>query len=140
MLRLVRRPAYPGEFNHELIWPLGFLGTLVAGWAWFRTGWRLPDCLFMKWTGFPCLGCGGTRCARNLASFDLAQAFLFHPLLWTLVLLAATWSLWSAVWWVRRDPWRLRLAADEAGRTALRRGVLGLLFLNWLWQCHYLRA
>lgn len=140
MLHLVRRPAFPGEFNHELVWPLGFLGTLATVWAWFRTGWQLPGCLFMKWTGFPCLGCGGTRCARHLASCDFAQAFLFHPLLWTLVLFAAAWSLWSAIWWVRRDPWRLRLAADEAGWTALRRGFLGLLCLNWLWQCYYLRA
>jgi hypothetical protein len=140
VLRLVRRPAYPGELNHELVWPLAFLGLAGAGWAWFQTGWQLPACLFMKWTGFPCLGCGGTRCARQLASGDLAQAFLFHPLFALLVLGAVLWSSWSLVWWLRRDPLRLRLAADEAGARRLRRGVLVALLLNWLWQCHYLRA
>jgi hypothetical protein len=140
VLRLVRRPAYPGELNHELVWPLTFLGLGAAGWAWFQTGWQLPGCLFMKWTGWPCLGCGGTRCARQLASLDFAQGFLFHPLFALLVLGAALWTLWSAVWWLRRDPLRLRLAADEAGARRLRRGVLVALVLNWLWQCHYLRA
>ena len=140
MLRLIRRPAFPGELNHELVWPASSVAGAAFAWGWFLSGLRLPECVFMRLTGLPCLGCGGTRCARNLASFDFAQAFLFHPLLWTIILLAAAWSLWSAVWWVRRDPGRLRLAADEAGWTALRRGFLGLLCLNWLWQCYYLRA
>lgn len=140
MLRLIRRPAFPGELNHELVWPLGFLGSLAAGWAWFQAGWQLPGCLFMKWTSVPCLGCGGTRCARRLAALDPAGAFLYHPLFSLVVLGLALWTIWSAVWWVRRDPLRLRLAADEAGWTVCRRGFLGLLFLNWLWQCYYLRA
>jgi hypothetical protein len=140
VLRLVRRPAFPGELNHELVWPLVFLGALGAGWAWFQTGWQLPGCLFMKWTGFPCLGCGGTRCARHLASLDLTGAFLYHPLFFLVVLGGALWTLWSAVWWLRRDSLRLRLAVDESGWTWLRRGFLGALLLNWLWQCHYLRG
>lgn len=140
MLRLVRRPAFPGELNHELVWPLTFLGLASAGWAWFQTGWQLPGCLFMRWTGFPCLGCGGTRCARHLAAGDFAQAFLFHPLLALLVLGAGLWTLWSLVWWLRRDPLRWRLAVDEAGVRRLRRAFLVVLLLNWLWQCHYLRA
>ena len=140
MLRLVRRPAFPGELNHELVWPLGFLGALLAGWAWFQTGWQLPGCLFMKWTGFPCLGCGGTRCARHLAAADLGGAFLYHPLFSLVVLGGALWTLWAAVWWLRRDPLRLRLATDEAGRAWLRRGFIVALALNWFWQCHYLRA
>ena len=139
MLRLVRRPAYPGELNHELVWPLGFLGALATGWAWFQTGWQLPGCLFMKWTSFPCLGCGGTRCARHLASLDFTGAFLYHPLFSLVLLGFALWTLWSAVWWLRRDSLRLRLAADETGSTWLRRGFIGALALNWLWQCHYLR-
>lgn len=140
MLRLVRRPAFPGELNHELVWPLTFLGLAGAGWAWFQTGWQLPGCLFMRCTGFPCLGCGGTRCARHLAAGDFAQAFLFHPLLALLVLGAGLWTLWSLVWWLRRDPLRWRLAVDEAGVRRLRRAFLVVLLLNWLWQCHYLRA
>jgi hypothetical protein len=140
VLRLVRRPAFPGELNHELVWPLTFLGLAGAGWAWFQTGWQLPGCLFMRWTGLPCLGCGGTRCARHLAAGDFAQAFLFHPLLALLVLGAGLWTLWSLVWWLRRDPLRWRLAVDEAGVRRLRRAFLVVLLLNWLWQCHYLRA
>ncbi len=140
MIRFVRRPAFPRELNHELVWPLAFLGLGGAGWLWFRTGWQLPGCVFMRWTGWPCFGCGGTRCARHLAAGDVPQAFLFHPLFALVVLVAALWTLWSAVWWLRRDPLRLRLAADEAGWTRLRRGLLVALLLNWFWQCHYLRV
>jgi hypothetical protein len=140
VIRPVLRPAFPGELNHELVWPLGFLAAGGLGWAWFRTGWRLPDCLFLKWTGYPCLGCGGTRCARHLAAGDLAGAWPYHPLFWTAIVLLAAWTLWSAVWWLRGDPRRLRLAFDETGARWLRVGLGVALLANWLWQCHYLRA
>ena len=70
---------------------------------------------------------------------DFTGAFLYHPLFSLVMLGFALWTLWSAVWWLRRDSLRLRLAADETGSTWLRRGFIGALALNWLWQCHYLR-
>jgi len=39
------------------------------------------QCTFLKYTGFYCPGCGGTRCAGNLASGNLAAAFGHNALL-----------------------------------------------------------
>ena len=138
MLRLIRRPAFPGELNHELVWPAAFLVGAVFAWGWFLSGLQLPQCVFMRLTGLPCLGCGGTRCARNLVHLDFWQAFLFHPGFFLVVTLAALWSIHSAIFWLRRDPLRLRLVVDPAYSRRLRIAFVGLLVAHWAWQCYYL--
>jgi hypothetical protein len=138
VLRLIRRPAYPGELNHELVWPAAFLGGAVFAWGWFLSGLQLPQCLFMRVTGLPCLGCGGTRCARNLVHLDFGQAFLFHPGFFFLVTLAALWTLYSGVFWLRRDKRRLRLYIEPSADRPLRIAFVCVLVVHWAWQCYYL--
>lgn len=138
MLRLIRRPPYPGELRHELVWSATFLGGAAAAFLWFATGWSLPDCLLMKWTGLPCLGCGGTRSARCLVAFDPWQALLYHPGFTLTVLGLCLWTLYSAYVLVSRDPLRLRIAMDESGRSWLRRGLVAALLVHWVWQAFYL--
>ena len=138
MLRLIRRPAYPGELNHELVWPAAFLGGAVFAWGWFLSGLQLPQCIFMRVTGLPCLGCGGTRCARNLVHLDLEQAFLYHPGFFVIVTLAALWTTYAAVFWFRRDTLRLRLFVEPAHSRRVRIAFFALLVVHWAWQCYYL--
>ena len=138
MLRLIRRPAYPGELNHELVWPAVFVVGAAFAWGWFLSGLQLPQCIFMRVTGLPCLGCGGTRCARNLVNLDLGQAFLFHPGFFLLVTLAALWTVYSAIFWLRRDPLRLRLFIEPAYSRRVRIAFVALLVVHWAWQCYYL--
>lgn len=138
MLRLIRRPAYPGELNHELVWPAAFLSGALFAWAWFLSGLQLPQCVFMRVTGLPCLGCGGTRCARSLVHLDFGQAFLFHPGFSLVVMLAALWTIHSAVFWLRRDTLRLRLVVEPASSRRLRLAFVGVLIVHWAWQCYYL--
>ncbi len=138
MIRLIRRPAYPGELNHELVWPAAFLGGALFAWAWFQTGLQLPQCVFIRLTGLPCLGCGGTRCARNLVHLDLGQAFLYHPGFFLLVMLGAAWTAYSALFWLRRDTLRLRLYVDPSAARRVRFLVILLLAAHWAWQCYYL--
>jgi len=138
VLRLIRRPAYPGELNHELVWPAAFLGGAVFAWGWFLSGLQLPQCIFMRVTGLPCLGCGGTRCARNLVHLDFGQAFLFHPGFFLVVLAAALWTIYSAIFWLRRDPLRLRFYVNPADSRRLRIAFVCLLVAHWAWQCCYL--
>jgi heme/copper-type cytochrome/quinol oxidase subunit 4 len=38
-------------------------------------------CLFASTTGFPCIGCGGTRAAFALMHGDITESLRFHPLL-----------------------------------------------------------
>ena len=138
MLRLIRRPAYPGELNHEFVWPATFLGGAVFAWGWFLSGFQLPQCIFMRLTGLPCLGCGGTRCARNLVHLDFGQAFLFHPGFFLIVILAALWTVYSAVFWIRRDTLRLRVFVEPAYSVRLRVIFVALLLVHWTWQCYFL--
>ena len=138
MLRLIRRPAYPGELNHELVWPAAFLGSAVFAWGWFLSGLQLPQCIFMRLTGLPCLGCGGTRCARNLVQLDFGQAFLYHPAFFMVVTLAALWTTYAAVFWLRRDTLRLRLFIEPAYSRRARIAFVAVLVAHWAWQCYYL--
>ncbi len=138
MFRLIRRPAYPGELNHELVWPAAFVGGAVFAWGWFLSGLQLPQCVFMRVTGLPCLGCGGTRCARHLVHLDFGQAFLFHPGFFLVVMVAALWTIHSALFWLSRDKLRLRLALDDAQARRWRMVFIALLVIHWAWQCYYL--
>ena len=138
MLRLIRRPAYPGELNHELVWPAAFLGGALFAWGWFLSGLQLPQCIFMRLTGLPCLGCGGTRCARNLVQLDFGQAFLYHPAFFMVVTLAALWTTYAAVFWLRRDTLRLRLFIEPAYSRRARIAFVAVLVAHWAWQCYYL--
>ena len=138
MLRLIRRPAYPGELNHELVWPATFVVGAAFAWGWFLSGLQLPQCIFMRLTGLPCLGCGGTRCARNLVHLDFGQAFLFHPGFFLVVTLAALWTVYSAIFWLRRDTLRLRIFVEPAYSVRLRVIFVALLVVHWAWQCYYL--
>ncbi len=52
--------------------------------------YRLWDgvCPVRRMLGIPCPGCGMTRAVRALFCGDLAGAFAWHPLVWTLPLIA----------------------------------------------------
>lgn len=39
----------------------------------------LPPCLFHKWTGYYCPGCGGTRAVKALLRGDVIRSFFYHP-------------------------------------------------------------
>ena len=138
MLRLIRRPAYPGELNHELVWPAAFISGALFAWGWFLAGLQLPQCVFIRLTGLPCLGCGGTRCARNLVHLDFVQAFLFHPGFFLVVTMAILWTAYSAVFWLRRDTLRLRFFIEPTRVRPFRVTILLLLAAHWAWQCYYL--
>jgi len=140
MIRLVRRPLIPGEFDAERWAPPIVLALAAAAWVFFRLGLTTPGCLFRKVTGAPCLACGGTRCVRSLAGLDIPAAFFYSPLVATLALVAVAWTLWAVVARLRGDPLRVRLVTDDRGAAQLR--WLGglLLVLHWVWLCRNLPA
>lgn len=137
-MRIIRRPAFSGEWNHELIWPLALVAGIVAGWLFFYLGLETPGCIFHGLTHLPCLGCGGTRCARALVHFDFWSAFKFHPAFFTFFVLAALWSAYSAIFWLRRDTLRLRFSIQESEKKKLTLLAIAFVGLHWAWQCYYL--
>ena len=139
MVRFVRRPAFPGETNHELVWPLVFICFSIFALVFFQLGGTSPGCLLFNFTGIPCLGCGATRCARALSHLDLWSAFKYNPGVFTLYLLGLIWTIYCAVFWLRRDHLRLRLVISENNRSVLLKILFLVLLFHWLWQCYYLR-
>ena len=71
----------------------------------------------------------------HLNFFD---AFKFHPGFFFIVLGGALWTVYAAVFWLRRDTLRWRLSVDDRGEKVLRRIFIGVLLGHWAWQCYYL--
>lgn len=138
MISITRRPSFPGEWNHELIWPIAFIASMVGAWGFFHLGLETPGCIFHGLTHLPCLGCGGTRCVRALTQFNFVDAFKFHPAFFIAFVLAILWTLYSVIFWLRRDTLRLRFSIKEDQRNKLT--LLAIIFvgLHWAWQCYYL--
>ncbi|MDI1290639.1 MAG: DUF2752 domain-containing protein [bacterium] len=67
-----------------------------------RAGYpELAQCVFRRVTGVPCAACGGTRAFLALTTGDFSGAFVFNPMLATLMI---TSPLMVAMF-VQRDPW-----------------------------------
>ncbi len=45
------------------------------------------SCLFVKYLGFVCPGCGMTRALLAAVSLDFRAAFFYHPMFWSLPIL-----------------------------------------------------
>ncbi|MFZ9200810.1 MAG: DUF2752 domain-containing protein [Opitutales bacterium] len=140
MIRLVRRPLIPGEFDAERWIPPVLVGLGLLAWGFFQLGLTTPACLFRSMTGVPCLACGGTRCVRSLAGLDIAAAFAYSPLVAAAALGAVAWSIWATIARVRGDALRLRLVTDARGSLQLRWAIGVALVLNWIWLYQNLPA
>ena len=139
MIRLVRRPAFPGETNHELVWSSVFISFSVFAFIFFKLGGTSPGCLFYKMTTIPCLGCGATRCARELCHADFWSAFKYNPGVFMILVLGFIWTLYSAVFWISGTSLRLRLVVGESARKFFLPALFIVALVQWLWQCYYLR-
>ncbi len=133
MIRLVRRPLIPGEFDAERWLPPLFVAGLAAAWAYLTWVGSTPGCLFRRLTDVPCLACGGTRCVRALTQGEILAALAYNPAVFLAGTLATAWTAWSVVARLRGDPLRVRLATDARGERRLRWGLAIALVLHWMW-------
>lgn len=74
------------QTNEDLFYKLGKIILLpgILGAVFLRrlgrTGLEwFPGCMFYRYTGLYCPGCGGTRAAYYLAGGELFKSFLCHP-------------------------------------------------------------
>lgn len=74
----VKLPSRPGI---RLIILGIFIGVLLF---WVMMDW---PCLFRAVTGIPCIGCGLSRAWLAALQLDLASAFRYHPMFWSVPLL-----------------------------------------------------
>jgi len=127
------RPLRSGELDHELIWlSVTVTGAVIAG-IWLLSGIPTPVCVFHEFTGFPCPGCGATRCVRHLLKGEWTTAFLLNPVFFVTVFLFAIYDVYAAIVLALRLP-RLRFDRIPSwlGTTA-RFGIPALILINWGW-------
>ena len=127
------RRLLPNEIDYELIWlSVSVLSALVA-WYWLRSGLPTPVCLFHEFTGWPCPGCGATRCVRNVMHGDLITGFLMNPMVFIMGALFVIYDVYAAIVLGFRLP-RLRFDSIPKwlGATA-RFGIPAMVLINWGW-------
>ena len=138
MIRIIRRPLIPGEWNHELIGPLVFLASVIGGYGFFYLGLETPSCVFHRLTHLPCLGCGATRCARALSQLNFWEAFKFHPGLFLVFIIGLFWTIYSAYFWLRGGTLRWRFFLKQHSDNKVKLSIIIFASLHWAWQCYYL--
>lgn len=70
-------------------------------------------CLFQKWLGIPCPGCGMTRALTAAVKLQFATAFTYHPMFWSMPLLVI--YFWANGCVFGKTPDRILLWSIAAG-------------------------
>jgi hypothetical protein len=87
-----------------------------------------PGCLFHRWTGFLCPGCGMTRATHAALHGHFSEAFRFNPLGMLAVPALIAWLGIQIPHWIR-DPSRpLRFTIGPTGA----RWILAVLLAYWI--------
>jgi hypothetical protein len=111
------------------VW-LGLGGTVV--WLSARMGRPICTCLFKRLTGFPCPTCGFTRGALCLLHGRIGQAWLYNPLLFSVLgLFFGTTAV--RIFFARRV--RIHLTPTERRIAWLL--AIALLAVNWAYIILY---
>ncbi|MCX7010269.1 MAG: DUF2752 domain-containing protein [Kiritimatiellaeota bacterium] len=90
---------------------------------------KFHTCLFLRFTGYPCMFCGMTRAFLLMAHGDIAGAWQIAPLGVPLFVLSVAAVVWGAACLVTgrkllvRLPWRWVFAVG-----------VGLLLANWIYR------
>ena len=119
------------------MWPLGAILALplmllpLGGWLVESDTMVLARCTFKSMLGIPCMGCGGTRATLNFLHGDLAEAFLFSPLValaWSALI---AWGLLSFALYISGK--RLELEMNTPLTWLVRGLLISLPFVNWIY-------
>lgn len=102
------------------VWLLALRGP--AGLAWF------PGCLFRRFTGLNCPGCGMTRAAYATLHGRIGEAFRFNPVGMILLPLASFGAGLELIGWVRGRALPFRLNVGRAGAWA----IVGVVISFWV--------
>lgn len=91
-------PAQPASPWPRVAAILLGLAVLALLYYYFDPAQRsfFPPCLFKRWTGWSCLGCGCQRALHELLHGHWAAAYHLNPLIYILVPAGAAWLLQQA--------------------------------------------
>ena len=127
------RQLRTGQLDHELLWLGVSLAAALIAFGWLQLGLPRPACALYQATGWPCPGCGTTRCVQHVFAGSFGEAWRFNPLAFVSLIGLGIYNLYAATVIALRLP-RLRFDTVSGGSAlALRVGVFTALGLNWLW-------
>ena len=130
MIHVTRRPPWPlWAVLIVLVW-----STLGSALVWLSAYFHRPVqlCLVKRLTGVACPTCGFTRGALSLLHGQVAQAWLYNPLLYSVL------AIFSAVIAVRII-WgrRVSISLTSTERSAAWVVAGTLFFANWIYVIFY---
>ena len=132
-MKLYLRPLAPEETDAELLWFWVALASGVFGYFWLHWQLPLPECVVVRWTGWPCPTCGGTRMARTLLAGKFWEALRFNPLLMAATVAGAIYFAYSAVTLtLRLRRFRFGKLSEKFGYVC-RCGAIILFLTNWIY-------
>jgi hypothetical protein len=115
--------------NRVWVVTFGVLALLGAAWllaqhgpAWF------PGCLFHRFTGLHCPGCGMTRAAYAALHGQIGEAFRFNPVGMILLPLASFGVGLQVIGWARGKALPFRLKVGRVGGWV----IVGLVISFWV--------
>ena len=125
----------PLENNYELIF--GLLVIPIATIFYMAISYLpaafIPICRFHATTGLPCPTCGATRAMHLLSTGKIIQAWIMQPLLVTIAIFAAIYSLYSFVVVLGKLP-RIRLVnITTKNRNYILITSTVIIILNWIY-------
>ncbi len=59
------------------------------------------QCIYKKYFGFYCTGCGFTRMMRSIFRFEFYQAFRYNPLLFFLLILFIPYAIYKTIYYIK---------------------------------------
>jgi len=124
MIQVSRRPPWPlWAVLIVLVWSVFGLALV---WLSAHFHWPVQLCLIKRFTGVACPTCGFTRGAISLIHVHISRAWLYNPLLYSVLALffAAT-----AVRIISAHSLRINLTGKERSAVWTMAGVL--FFVNW---------
>jgi hypothetical protein len=128
-----RRQITAQEIDHELVWLLVSLGTVLGLALWFAARLPTPQCAFHTLTGLPCVTCGATRSAFQFLRGHFAASLLFNPLAFLAFCSVTIFDLYAVAVLIMRAP-RFRLRNfTHAEKLLARGGAIALVAGNWLY-------
>lgn len=132
-MRLQWRPRSPGELDHELIWFAVSVTSIAGAAGWLALALPWPRCLFLAYTGFPCVTCGSTRAMIEFLRGDFLGAFRWNPLAFIAFCGVIVFDLYAGIVLVGRTA-RLRIVdLSSVQKKVIRITIIGMLVLNWVY-------
>ena len=88
----------------------------------------LPGCMFHRFTGLHCPGCGMTRAAYATLHGEIGMAFRLNPVGMVLFPIACLGIALEVLGWIRGKPLPFRLSAGARGAWV----IVGVIFGFWI--------